>query len=69
MMIDNAYKESCHNLFSSILVREHGLYVIKTNCSGKVVVAFTIKEKLFNGKPISPIGAAAFLFVFVVISS
>ena len=35
-----------------------------------MVVAFTIKEKkLFKGKPILPIGAAAFLFIFVVLSS
>ena len=28
-----------------ILVREKGLYIIKTDCSNKMVVAFTIKEK------------------------
>ena len=28
-----------------ILVKEHGLYIIKTDCSGEMVVAFTIKEK------------------------
>ena len=39
----NAHKESCHKL-SFILVREQGLYTIKTDCSSKMVVAFTIKE-------------------------
>ena len=29
-----------------ILVREQGLYIIKTKCSGKMMVAFTIKEKI-----------------------
>ena len=33
-----------------------------------MVVAVT-RKKLFNGKPILPIGAAAFLFIFVVLSS
>ena len=56
IMTGNAHKESCHKLLL-ILVREQGLYIIKTVCSGKMVVAFTIKEKLFNGKPILPIGA------------
>ena len=63
----NAHKESCHKL-SLILVREQGLYVIKTDRSDKMVVAFTI-NKLSIGKPILPIGAAAFLFIFVVLSS
>ena len=44
IMTGNAHKESCHKL-SLILVREHRLYIIKTDCSGKMVVAFTIKEK------------------------
>ena len=44
IMTGNANNESCHKL-SLILVREHGLYIIKTDCSGKLVVAFTIKEK------------------------
>ena len=44
IMTGNAHRESCHRL-SLILVREHGLYVIKTDCSGEMVVAFTIKEK------------------------
>ena len=38
----NAHKESGHKL-SLILMREQGL--IKIDCSGKMVVAFTIKEK------------------------
>ena len=63
-MTGYAHKESCHKL-SSILVREQGL--INRDCSGKMVVAFTIK-KLFNGKPHLPIGAALFLFIFVVLS-
>ena len=41
----HAHKESCHKLLSLILVREQGLYIIKTDCSGKRIVAFTIKEK------------------------
>ena len=65
IMTGNAYKQSCHKL-SLIRVREHGIF--KTDCSGKMVVAFTIK-KLFNGKPILPIGAAAFRLMFVVLSS
>ena len=55
-MTGNANKGSCHKL-SLILVREHGLYIIKTDCSGKMMVALTIKKNLFNGKPILPIGA------------
>ena len=67
VMTDNAHQESCHKL-SLILVREQGL--LKTDCSGEMVVAFTIKKKkLLNGKSILPIGAAAFLFIFVVLSS
>ena len=46
MMTGNAHKESCHKLLL-ILVREHGLYIIKTDCSGEIVVAFTIKEKIY----------------------
>ena len=69
IMTGNAHKESCHKL-SLILVREHGLKKIKTDCSGKMMVALTIKEKnLFNGKLIFPIGASPFLFIFVVLSS
>ena len=68
IMIGNAHKESCHILLL-ILAREQGLHIIKTDYSGKMMVAFTIKEKkLFNGWPILPIGAAAFLFIFVVLS-
>ena len=39
----NAHKKSCHKLLSLILAREQGL--IKIDCSGKMVVAFTITEK------------------------
>ena len=45
IMTSNAHKESCHKLLLLILVREHGLYIIKTDCSSEMVVAFTIKEK------------------------
>ena len=81
-MTCNAHKESCHKLSlilvreqglciikTDILVREQALYVIKTDCSRKMVVAFIIKKKLFNGQPILPIAAAAFLFIFVVLIS
>ena len=40
----NDYKESCYKLFL-ILMREQGLCIIKSNCSGKMVIAFTIEEK------------------------
>ena len=43
IMTGNAHKEFCRKLLL-ILVREQGLYIIKTDCSGKMVVAFTIKE-------------------------
>ena len=63
IMTGDAHKESCHNL-SLIPVRKQGSYIIKTDCSGEMVVAFTIKEKhLFNGRPILSIGAAFFLFI------
>ena len=64
IIIGNAHKESCHKLLL-ILVREHELYIIKTDCSVKMVVAFTIK-KTISGKSILPVGAVAFLFIFVV---
>ena len=69
IMTGNVYKESCLKLFK-ILVREQGLYTIKTDCSGKMVVAFTIKEKkLFNGKAYFVNWRYSFLFIFVVLSS
>ena len=69
IMTGNAHKKSCHKLLL-ILVREQELYIIKTDCSGKMGVAFTTKEKkLFNGKPILPIDDALFLFIFMVLSS
>ena len=46
VMAGNAHKESCNKLLL-ILVRGQGLYVIKTDCSGKVMFAFTIKEKIY----------------------
>ena len=64
-MTGNAHKESCHKLLL-VLVREQGL--IKTDCSGKMIVFLTIKKKLFNGKLILPIGAVLFVFIFVVLS-
>ena len=66
-MTGNAHEGSCHKLLSLILVRKKGLYIIKTDCSGEMLSQ--LKKKLFNGKPILPIGAAAFLFIFVVLSS
>ena len=65
IMTGNAHKQFCHKL-SLILVREQRF--IKTDCKGKMVVAFT-KKKLFNGKLILLVGAAAFLFIFVVLIS
>ena len=44
IMTGNAHKETCNKLLL-ILATEQGLYIIKTDCSGKMVVAFTIKEK------------------------
>ena len=44
IMTGNAHKESCHKL-SLKIVTEHGLYIIKADGSGKMVVAFTIKEQ------------------------
>ena len=43
IMTGHAHKESCHKVLL-ILVREQGLYIIKTDYSGKMVVAFTVKE-------------------------
>ena len=45
-MTGNAHKESFYKL-SLILVREQRLYLIKTDCSGEMMVAFTIKEKIY----------------------
>ena len=45
IMTGNAHKESCHKLLL-FLVREKGLYIIKTDYSDKMLVAFTIKEKI-----------------------
>ena len=43
-MTGNARKKSRHKLLSLILVWKQGLYIIKIDGSGKIVVAFTIKE-------------------------
>ena len=52
IMTGNANQESYYKL-SLILVREQGLYIIKTDGIGEVVVAFINKEKkLFKGKPV-----------------
>ena len=45
IMTGNAHKECCHKLLL-ILVREKGLYVIKTDCGGKMVVSFTLKNTI-----------------------
>ena len=45
IMTGNAHKKSCHKLLLLILVREQGLYIIKTDCNDKILVAFIIKEK------------------------
>ena len=44
IMTGNAHNESCHKILLT-LVREQGMNIIKTDCCGKMVVAFTIKEK------------------------
>ena len=66
-MTANAHKECCHKLLL-ILVRQKGLHIVKTDCSDKIVIAFTIKEKLFIGKPIFRCGAVSFLFIIVILS-
>ena len=43
-MTGNAHKESCRKLLVK-LIREHGLHILKTDGSHKMVVAFTVKEK------------------------
>ena len=66
IMTSNANKDSCHKL-SLVFIGEQGLYIIKTDCSGEMVVAFTItKNYLMVGLFV---GAAPFLFIFVVLSS
>ena len=65
IMTGTAHKESCHKLLL-ILVREQGL--IKTDCSGKMVLLLQLKNYLMI-KPILPIGAALLLFIFVLLSS
>ena len=54
-------------LLSLILVREKGLYIIKTDCSGEMLSQ--LKKNLFNGKPIFQCGAAALLFIFMILIS
>ena len=67
MMTGRAHKESCHKL-SLILVREKGLYISKLIIAAKWQLLLQLKKKLFIGKPISSIGAASFLFTFVILS-
>ena len=69
IMTGNAHKESCLKLLF-ILVMKQRLYLFKTDCSDQIGGCFhNYRNKLFNGKPILPIGAAAFLFIFVALSS
>ena len=49
IMTGNAHKESGHQLLL-ILVGKQGSYMIKSDWSGKMVVAFTIKEKTIQWK-------------------
>ena len=44
IMIGNAHKVSCHKL-SLILEKEQGMYMFKTDCSGKMVAAYIKKLK------------------------
>ena len=70
IMTGNAHKESCLKLLSIlILVREKGLYIVKLIVETKWWLLSQLKKKLFIDKPIFRCGAAAFLFIFVVLSS
>ena len=44
-MTGNAYKEFCLKLLLILIFVREGIVHIKTDCSDKMVVAFTIKEK------------------------
>ena len=68
IMTGNAHKKSCHKL-SSILVTEQGLYRSKLIVATKWWLLSQLMKKIFNDKPNLPIDAAAFLFIFAVLSS
>ena len=44
-MTGNAHKESCLKLLLILILVREGIVHIKTDCSDKMVVAFTIKKK------------------------
>ena len=67
IMTGKAHKESCNKL-SLILVRKKGLHMSKLIIAAKWQLLSQLKKKLFIGKPISSIGAASFLFIFVILS-
>ena len=70
IMTGNVHKESFLKLLLIlILVREKGLHILKLILATKWRLVSQLKNKLFIGKPIFQWGAAAFLFVFVVLSS
>ena len=70
IMTGNAHKESCLKLLLIlILVREKRQYILKLIVATKWWLLSPLKKKLFIGKPIFRCGAAAFLFIFVVLSS
>ena len=71
IMTGNAHKESSLKLsFILILVRAKGLFISKLIVGTKWWLLSQLKKKLFYGKPIFRCdAAAAFLFIFVVLSS
>ena len=70
IMTGNALKESCLKLLLILkLVREKGLYILKLIVATKWWLLSQLKTKLFIGKPIFNCSTAAFLFIFVVLSS
>ena len=69
-MTGNAHKESYLKLLLIlILVREKGLYILKLIVATKWWLLSQLKKKLFIVKPIFRCGAAAFLLIFVILSS
>ena len=44
-MNGNAHKESCLKLLLILILEREGIVDTKADCSGKMLVAFTIKEK------------------------
>ena len=66
----NAHEESCLKLLLIlIVVKEKGLYILKLILATKWWLLSQLKKKLFIGKPIFRCSAAAFLFIFVILSS